>query len=122
MLSPRSMKQSCDFNQHVERQMFDSIADLASKLAATGYFIDPVMAQVVYLAAKLQKPLLLEGPAGSGKTQLALSVATAAGTHVERLQCYRGVTEDKAIGRFCSGSTWSSQRASTKAGRPCRRT
>jgi MoxR-like ATPase len=80
--------------------MFESITDLADKLAATGYFIDPVMTQVVFLAAKLQKPLLLEGPAGSGKTQLAVSVAQAAGTHIERLQCYRGVTEDKAIGRF----------------------
>jgi MoxR-like ATPase len=80
--------------------MFDSIIGLASKLAGTGYFIDPVMTQVVFLAAKLQKPLLLEGPAGSGKTQLAISVAAAAGTHVERLQCYRGVTEEKAIGRF----------------------
>src|SRR5260370_8591142 len=58
------------------------------------------MTEVVCLAARLQKPLLLEGPAGSGKTQLAISVAKAAGTHVERLQCYRGVTEDKAIGRF----------------------
>jgi MoxR-like ATPase len=83
--------------------MFDSLKDLSSKLAATGYFIDPVMTQVVFLAAKLQKPLLLEGPAGSGKTQLALSVAAAADTHVERLQCYRGVTEDKAIGRFDEG-------------------
>ncbi len=83
--------------------MFESITDLADKLAATGYFIDPVMTQVVFLAAKLQKPLLLEGPAGSGKTQLAISVAAAAGTHVERLQCYRGVTEDKAIGRFDEG-------------------
>jgi MoxR-like ATPase len=80
--------------------MFNSFEDLAGKLAAAGYFIDPVMTQVVYLAAKLLKPLLLEGPAGSGKTQLAISVAAAAGTHVERLQCYRGVTEDKAIGRF----------------------
>jgi len=61
------------------------------------------MTQVVFLAAKLRKPLLLEGPAGSGKTQLALSVAAAANTHVERLQCYRGVTEDKAIGRFDEG-------------------
>jgi len=50
--------------------MFDSIEDLASKLAATGYFIDPVMTQVVFLAAKLQKPLLLEGPAGSGKAEV----------------------------------------------------
>ena len=80
--------------------MFDSLEELASKIAATGYFIDPVMTQVVFLAAKLRKPLLLEGPAGSGKTQLAVSVAQAAGTHIERLQCYRGVTEDKAIGRF----------------------
>ncbi|MFP5205371.1 MAG: AAA family ATPase [Acidobacteriota bacterium] len=83
--------------------MFDSIEDLSVKLAATGYFIDSVMTQVVFLAARLQKPLLLEGPAGSGKTQLAVSVAQAAGTHVERLQCYRGVTEDKAIGRFDEG-------------------
>src|SRR5258708_20967843 len=83
--------------------MFESIPDLAGKLAATGYFINQVMTQVVFLAAKLQKPLLLEGPAGSGKTQLALSVAAAANTHVERLQCYRGVTEDKAIGRFDEG-------------------
>ncbi len=83
--------------------MFESLTDLSTKLAATGYFIDPVMTQVVFLAAKLKKPLLLEGPAGSGKTQLAISVAAAAGTHVERLQCYRGVSEDKAIGRFDEG-------------------
>src|SRR6202453_3824910 len=83
--------------------MFESFDDMMSRLKASGYFIDPVMTQVVFLAAKLQKPLLLEGPAGSGKTQLALSVAVAADTHVERLQCYRGVTEDKAIGRFDEG-------------------
>jgi len=80
--------------------MFDTLQDLSIKLKATGYFIDPVMTRIVFLAAKLQKPLLLEGPAGSGKTQLAVSVAQAAGTHIERLQCFRGVTEDKAIGRF----------------------
>src|ERR1700679_2583566 len=83
--------------------MFDSLEDLSTKLAATGYFIDPVMTKVVFLAAKLQKPLLLEGPAGSGKTQLAVSVAQAANTHIERLQCYRGVSEDKAIGHFDEG-------------------
>jgi MoxR-like ATPase len=80
--------------------MFDTLADLSSKLTSTGHFIDPVMTQVVYLAAKLKKPLLLEGPAGSGKTQLAVSVAAAAGTHIERLQCYPGMSEDKAIGSF----------------------
>jgi MoxR-like ATPase len=80
--------------------MFDSLDDLSAKLAATGYFIDPVMTKVVFLAAKLQKPLILEGPAGSGKTQLAVSVAAAAGTHIERLQCYPGMSEEKAIGSF----------------------
>jgi MoxR-like ATPase len=80
--------------------MFDSLEDFSTKLAATGYFIDLVMTKVVFLAAKLQKPLLLEGPAGSGKTQLAVSIAQAAGTHVERLQCYRGVTAKQAIGEF----------------------
>ena len=74
--------------------MFDSIDDLGTKLAATGYFIDPVMTQVVFLAAKLQKPLLLEGPAGSGKTQLAIAVAAAA-RHTRRAaavlpRCDRG--------------------------------
>jgi len=80
--------------------MFDSLDSLSMGLGATGYFIDPIMTQVVFLAARLQKPLLLEGPAGSGKTQLALSVAAAANTHLERLQCYRGVTEAQAIGSF----------------------
>ena len=47
--------------------MFNSIDDLSVRLTATGYFIDPVMIKVVYLAARMQKPLLLEGPAGSGK-------------------------------------------------------
>src|SRR5712671_3124253 len=54
----------------------------------------------VYLAAQLHKPLLLEGPAGSGKTQLAYAVAGAANTAVERLQCYEGINEEKAIGKF----------------------
>lgn len=47
--------------------MFDTLEDFSNKLTSTGYFIDPVMTQVVFLAARLQKPLLLEGPAGSGK-------------------------------------------------------
>jgi len=83
--------------------MFDSLDALSHCLASAGYFIDPVTTQIVYLAARLHKPLLLEGPAGSGKTQLALSVAKAGNTHIERLQCYRGVTEAQAIGSFDSG-------------------
>ena len=52
--------------------MFGSTEELSRKLALTGYFIDPVMTQVVYLATKLQKPLLLEGPAGQAKLSLRL--------------------------------------------------
>src|SRR5947208_5422279 len=48
----------------------------------------------------MQKPLLVEGPPGCGKTELAYATAEAAGTFVERLQCYEGITEDKAIGKF----------------------
>jgi DNA polymerase III delta prime subunit len=48
----------------------------------------------------MQKPLLIEGPPGCGKTELAYAVAAAANVNVERLQCYVGITEDKAIGKF----------------------
>jgi MoxR-like ATPase len=80
--------------------VFRSIEDLGERLRTTGYIADPVAITTVYLAAELHKPVLLEGPAGSGKTQLAYAVAEAAGTAVERLQCYEGVNEEKAIGKF----------------------
>jgi MoxR-like ATPase len=80
--------------------MFPSLEELEQGLRESGYIADPVATTTVYLAARLQKPLLLEGPAGSGKTQLAYAVADAAGTTVERLQCYEGINEEKAIGKF----------------------
>lgn len=80
--------------------MFASLEELDEGLRATGYIADSVATTTVYLAAKLQKPLLLEGPAGSGKTQLAYAVAEAGDTTVERLQCYEGINEEKAIGKF----------------------
>lgn len=80
--------------------MFASVEKLAVGLRSVGYVIDPVTLQVVYLAAKMQKPLLVEGPPGCGKTELAYAVAAAAETTVERLQCYDGITEEKAIGKF----------------------
>ncbi len=83
--------------------MFDSVQELSAKLAASGYFIDSVMTMDIFLAAKLRKPVILEGPAGSGKTKLASAVATAAGTHIERLQCYEGLTDKQAIGEFDEG-------------------
>ena len=80
--------------------MFSSPDELSRKLREAHYVIDKVTLEVVYLAARMNKPLLVEGPPGCGKTELAYAVAAAAGTVVERLQCYEGITEEKAIGKF----------------------
>jgi MoxR-like ATPase len=80
--------------------VFSSILELGNRLAATKYIIDPVTLQVVFLAVRMQKPVIVEGPPGCGKTALAQAVAAAAGTVVERLQCYDGINEEKAIGKF----------------------
>ncbi len=80
--------------------MFSSLEEVTEGLRHSGYIVDSVTTTAVYLAATLHKPVLLEGPAGSGKTQLAYAVAEAADTKVERLQCYQGISEDKAIGKF----------------------
>jgi MoxR-like ATPase len=80
--------------------MFSSSGELSQRLRAARYVVDSVTLDVVFLAACMQKPLLVEGPPGCGKTELAYAVAAAAGTVVERLQCYEGITEEKAIGKF----------------------
>src|SRR5215472_9535694 len=80
--------------------MFASAGELGEALRRSGYIADSVAVTTVYLAAALHRPVLLEGPAGSGKTQLAYAVAEAAHTRVERLQCYEGINEEKAIGKF----------------------
>jgi MoxR-like ATPase len=83
--------------------VFESIKELAEGLRGARYVTDPITLQVVFLAARMRKPLLVEGPPGCGKTELAYAVAAAAGTVVERLQCYEGITEEKAIGKFDEG-------------------
>ena len=80
--------------------MFRSIEETSERLRSVGYLTDAITPVVVYLASKLNKPILLEGPAGSGKTELAYAVAAAGETGVERLQCYEGINEEKAIGKF----------------------
>jgi len=80
--------------------VFSSQGAVEQGLRASGYIPDCVTVTTVFLAGRLHRPLLLEGPAGSGKTELAYAVATAARTQVERLQCYEGIDEATAIGRF----------------------
>ena len=76
---------------------FDSLDGVRSGLADVGYLADDSISGVVYLADRLSKPVLVEGPAGTGKTQLAKSVAELAGARLIRLQCYEGLDESKAL-------------------------
>lgn len=80
--------------------MFSSVQEVTDGLRKAGYIADSVAITTVFLASSLHRPVFSEGPAGSGKTQLAYAVAKAANTTVERLQCYEGIGEDKAIGNF----------------------
>ena len=78
-------------------EMFASVDAIVRALRDTGYIVDEALATTVYLAAALEKPILAEGPAGVGKTELAKAVATAMGTDLIRLQCYEGLDEAKAL-------------------------
>src|SRR5215210_7839145 len=77
--------------------LFDSIEDVKERLAGQDYVCDRRLATVVYLAVKLDKPVLIEGPAGVGKTELAKSLAGALESELIRLQCYEGLDEAKAL-------------------------
>ena len=76
---------------------FTSVEDVRERLAAAGYIASNAIATTVYLASELGKPLLVEGPAGVGKTELARAVATAIDADLVRLQCYEGVDEARAL-------------------------
>jgi MoxR-like ATPase len=77
--------------------LFESIEEVREKLAGQEYVCDRRLATVVYLAVKLDKPVLVEGPAGVGKTELAKSLAAATDRTLIRLQCYEGLDEAKAL-------------------------
>ncbi len=76
---------------------FSSVADCIARLDAADYLIDPEAATVTYLAARMEKPLLVEGPAGVGKTELARALSRALDRELIRLQCYEGLDEAKAL-------------------------
>jgi MoxR-like ATPase len=76
---------------------FASVGEVIDRLRDVAYLSDASIAGVVYLADKLGKPVLVEGPAGVGKTELAKSVAAITGARLIRLQCYEGLDESKAL-------------------------
>jgi MoxR-like ATPase len=80
--------------------MYASPEETLAALERVGYFTDPKKAGTVYLAGKIHRPVILEGPAGGGKTELAASVARAYELPPLRLQCYQGINEEKAIGQY----------------------
>jgi MoxR-like ATPase len=76
---------------------FSSVEHARDTLASTGYLVDEELATVVFLGDAMGKPLLLEGPAGTGKTELAKAVAAGTGAALIRLQCYEGLDEARAL-------------------------
>ena len=76
---------------------FESVPQVREGLKSVNYLADEGIAGVAYLADRLGKPVLVEGPAGTGKTQLAKSIAEMTGARLIRLQCYEGLDESKAL-------------------------
>jgi MoxR-like ATPase len=76
---------------------FTGVSDVHDRLEKAGYLPDQAIETVVYLAERLQKPILVEGPAGVGKTELAKAIAEAREAELIRLQCYEGLDEAKAL-------------------------
>jgi MoxR-like ATPase len=77
--------------------LFGSVAEVGQRLAEVGYLASTAVATTVFLADRLGKPLLVEGPAGVGKTELSKAVAAATGSGLVRLQCYEGIDEARAL-------------------------
>ena len=75
----------------------ESASDVAARLGETGYLCDDALATVTYLALTMQRPLLLEGEPGTGKTALAEAIAEAMDRPMVRLQCYEGIDETQAL-------------------------
>ncbi len=93
---------------------FSDVDDVGARLRAADYLPDPAISSVTFLADRLGKPVLVEGPAGTGKTALAQAVARATGARLIRLQCYEGLDESKALYEW----NYRKQLLRIQAGRP----
>lgn len=80
--------------------MFASPTETLAGLESAGYITDIKVATAVFLAGSVHRPILLEGPAGAGKTELASSTARTLSVPLRRLQCYQGIDEERAIGQY----------------------
>ncbi len=78
-------------------ERFESVDEVVDRLRGADYLADTSIAGVVFLADRLEKPVLVEGPAGVGKTELAKAIAEVTGSRLIRLQCYEGLDESKAL-------------------------
>ena len=78
-------------------ERFATVPDVLDRLRGVDYLADTSIAGVMFLADRLEKPVLVEGPAGVGKTELARAFAQATGRKLVRLQCYEGLDEAKAL-------------------------
>jgi MoxR-like ATPase len=99
---------------HVPPVRFDSPSEIQKLLADNDYLSDEAIASVTFLADRLAKPVLVEGPAGTGKTALAQAVADSIGARLIRLQCYEGLDESKALYEW----NYRKQLLRIQAGRP----
>ena len=93
---------------------FDSAKDVLARLAENDYLADDAIASVAFLADRLAKPVLVEGPAGTGKTALAKAIADSIGARLIRLQCYEGLDDSKALYEW----NYRKQLLRIQAGRP----
>lgn len=98
----------------VPKVHFESPADVRQRLSDNDYLSDDAIASVTYLADRLAKPVLVEGPAGTGKTALAKAVADSIGARLIRLQCYEGLDDSKALYEW----NYRKQLLRIQAGRP----